>query len=61
MLIDGKPNTTINIDELVKGIVNIRLKCKYYGVNQIAISSILTRSNNDLNKVIKQANFSLTH
>ena len=40
----------INADELAKGIVNIRLKCKYYGVGQIGISSILARSNNNLNK-----------
>ena len=75
MLIDEKPNTTItdigsnditksnyqtiNADELVKGIVNIRLKCKYYGVGQKANSSIITRSNSDLNKVIKQVNLYL--
>ena len=75
ILVDEKPNTIIihvgsnditksnyhiiNADELAKGIVNIRLKCKYYGVGQIAISSILARSNNNLNKVIKQVNFSL--
>ena len=44
--------------KLAKGIVNIGLKCKYYGVGQIAISSVLARSSNDLNKVIKQLNFS---
>ena len=75
MLVDEKPNNTIihiesndiknsnyhalNADELAKGMVNIKLKCKYYDVGQIAISSILPRSNNDLNKVIKQVNFSL--
>ena len=48
---------TINTDELAKGKVNIGIKIKYYGVGQIAISSILARSNNDLNKVIKQVNF----
>ena len=63
MLEDEKPNTTtthkgsnditkpnyytINADELAKGIVNIGLKFKYYGFGQIAISSILARSNND--------------
>ena len=50
---------TINADELATGIANKRLKCKYYGVGQIAISSILARNNSDLNKVIKQLNFSL--
>ena len=75
MLVDEKPNTTIihigsnditklnyhtiNADELAKAIVNIGLKCKFYAVGQIAISSILARSNNNLNKVIKQVNFSL--
>ena len=75
MLVDEKPKTTIthigsnditksnyhtiNADELAKGIVNIRLKCKCYGVGQKAISSTITRSNNNLNKVIKQVNFYL--
>ena len=74
MLVDEKPNTaiihigsnsitksnyhTIHPDELAKRIVNIGLKSKYYGVGRIAISSILAKSNNDLNKVIKQINFS---
>ena len=34
-----------------------RLKYKYYGVNEIAISSILARNNSDWNKVIKQVKF----
>ena len=75
MLVDEKANTTvihigsndttksnyrtINADELTKGIVNIGLKFKYYGVCQIAISSVPARSTNDLNKVIKQVNVSL--
>ena len=50
---------TIDADELAKGIINKGLKCKYYGASQIGISSILARSNKDLNKVIKQINFSL--
>ena len=50
---------TIDADELAKGIINKGLKCKYYGTGQIGISSILARSNKDLNKVIKQINFSL--
>ena len=70
MLVDEKPHTTIihigpsditklnyctiNPDELTKGTVNIKLKCKYYGVNQIAVLSILARSNNDLSKVINR-------
>ena len=50
---------TIDADELAKGIINKGLKCKYYGAGQIGISLILARSNKDLNKVIKQINFSL--
>ena len=49
---------TINSDELAKGIVNIALTGKYYGLDQIAISSILARSNQDLNNIIRQVNFS---
>ena len=75
MLVDEKPNTaithigsnditksnyhTINADELAKVIINIGLTCKYYSVGQIAISSILTRNKNDLNKVINHVNFPL--
>ena len=75
MLVDEKPNTaiihigsnditksnyyTINADELAKVIINIGLTCKYYSVGQITISSILTRSKNDLNKVINLVNFPL--
>ena len=75
ILVDEKPNTTvihigsnditksnyhsINADEIAKVIVNVGLNYKYYGVGQIAISSILARSNNDLNKVTKQVNVSL--
>ena len=68
MLVDEKPNTTIThlgSNDIIKsnyhtiGIVNIGLKYKYYGVGQIALSSILARINNDLNKFIKHVNFSL--
>ena len=75
MLVDEKSNITIihigsndftksnyhniNSDELAKEILNIGLKSKYYDVGQIAISSVLARNNNDLNKVMKQVNFSL--
>ena len=68
MLVDEKPNTTIThlgTNDIIKsnyhtiGIENIGLKYKYYGVGQIALSSILARINNDLNKFIKHVNFSL--
>ena len=75
MLVDEKPKATIihigsnditksnyhtiNADELAKVTVNIGLKFNYYAVGQIAISSILARSKNYLNNVIKQASFSL--
>ena len=73
MLVDEKPNNviihigsnditklnyhTISADESAKWLVNIGLKCKYYGVGQIAISSIFARTNYDLNKIIKQLIF----
>ena len=38
-------------------VIFARLKYKYYGINGIAISSILARNNNNLNKVIKQVKF----
>ena len=75
MPVDEKPNTIIihigcnsvtksnyhiiNPYEVAKGILNIGLKCNNYGVNEIAISSILVKSNSSLNKVIRQINFSL--
>ena len=75
MLVDEKPKATIinigsiditksnyhtiNADELAKVTVNIGLKFNYYAVGEIAISSILARSKNYLNNVIKQASFSL--
>ena len=75
MPVDEKPNTIIihigsnnitksnyqliNPYEVAKGILNIGLKWNNYGVNEIAISSILVKSNSNLNKVIKQINFSL--
>ena len=55
---------TINSDseaklaKLAKGIVKIGLKCKHYWVRQIAILSILARSNNDINNVEKHVFFS---
>ena len=67
MPVDERPNTTIthiesneitklsyhtiNPDELAKGMINEGLKSKYFGVSQIAILSILAKSNNDLNEV----------
>ena len=75
MLVDEKPNTTFtnigsnnitksnyhttNPDELAKGILNIGLQFKYYGLSQIHILSILVRSINDLNKDMLAGKFSL--
>ena len=37
-------------------ILTYRVQCKSYGVNNVAISSILVRKNHDVNEVIKKVN-----
>ena len=37
------------------------LKCRYYSVESIAISSVLVRNDNNLNKLIRRVNISLKH
>ena len=46
----------INVEDLAKKIINIGVKCKEYKVINIAISSILVRSDPKINQVIKQVN-----
>ena len=41
--------------------MKIGLKCGYYGVESIAISSVLVRNDNNLNKLIRGVNISLKH
>ena len=46
----------INLDDLTRRIIDIGLKCRSYGVRNIAISSILVRSSVRLNHVISKVN-----
>ena len=45
-----------NLDNLAQQIIDIGLKCRSYGVHNIAISSILVRSSIRLNQVISKVN-----
>ena len=69
-LVDDQPNTVIvhvgsndinkfnhnkvDVDDLAQRIIDIGKKCRSYGVNNIAISSILVRKNHEVNEVIKK-------
>ena len=44
----------VNAEELAHRIINIGLKCRSYGVSNIAVSSILKRSSFNINQVIYQ-------
>ena len=46
----------INLDYLAQKIIDIGLKCRSYGVRNIAISSILVRSSIRLNQIILKVN-----
>ena len=46
----------INLDDLAQKIIDIGLKCRSYGVRNIAISSILLRSSIRLNQIILKVN-----
>ena len=46
----------VNAEELAHRIINIGLKCRSYGVSNIAVSSILKRSSFNINQVIYQVN-----
>ena len=46
----------INLDDLAQRIIDIGLKCRSYGVHNIAISSILVRSSICLNQIILKVN-----
>ena len=46
----------INLDDLAQKIIDIGLKCRSYGVRNIAISSILVRSSIRLNQIILKFN-----
>ena len=46
----------INLDDLVQKIIDIGLKCRSYGVRNVAISSILVRKSIRLNQIILKVN-----
>ena len=46
----------VNVEDLAQPIVNVAKKCRWFGVNNIAISSILMRKNMSINKIIKKVN-----
>ena len=46
----------VNVEDLAKKIINIAIKCKSHKVSNIAIWSILVRSDLKINQVIKQVN-----
>ena len=46
----------VNAQELAHRFINIGLKCRFYGVSKIAVSSILKGSSFNINQVIYQAN-----
>ena len=46
----------IKLDELTQRIIDIGLKCRSYGVRNIAMSLILVRSSIRLNQVISKVN-----
>ena len=46
----------INLDNLAQKIIDTDLKCRSYGIHNIAISSILVRSSIRLNQVISKVN-----
>ena len=67
LLVDGKPDVVIrigsnditkfnynnvNAEELARRIINTGLKCRSYGVGNIAVSSILKGSSLNINQVI---------
>ena len=77
VLVDEKPQTAVinigsnditkfnfhdvDVNDLAIRIFQIGLKCRYYGVESIAISSVLVRNDNNLNKLIRAVNISLKH
>ena len=77
VLVDEKPQTLIihigsnditkfnyhdvDVNDLANIILQIGLKCRYYGVESIAILFLLVRNYNNLNKLIWGVNISLKH
>ena len=42
----------VQVNDLANRILQIGFKCRYYGVESIATSSVLVRNDNNLNKLI---------
>ena len=77
ILVDQKPQTAVihiglnditkfnyhdvYVNDLANGILQIGLKCRYYDVESVAISSVLVRNDSNLNKLIRGVNISLKH
>ena len=51
----------VDLNDLANRILKIGLKCRYYGVESIAISSVLVRNDNNINKLTPGVNVSLQH
>ena len=51
----------VDVNGFADRILQIELNCRYYGVESIAISSVLVRNDNNLNKLIRGVNISLKH
>ena len=51
----------VDVNDLANRIVQIGLKCRYYGVESIAILSVFVRNDNNLNKLIRGVNISFKH
>ena len=49
----------VNTKELAERIANIGLKCRMYGVRNIAVSSILVRNDPLINEKVNETNFYL--
>ena len=51
----------VDENDLANRILQIALKCRYYGVESIVISSVLVRNDYNLNTLIPGVNISLKH
>ena len=49
----------VDVNDLANTILQTGLKCRYYGVESIAILSVFIRNDNNLNKLIRGVNISL--
>ena len=70
VLVDEKPQTigihigsnditkfnyhNVDVNDLANRILQTWLKCRYYGVESIALSYVLVRNDNNLDKLIRE-------